>query len=152
MSLPSRDLCALLADEETVVAAGFDYGSDYEEDRVGGNVFLDRHPDDPDFSVAVYSLPGSVDDVAWGYDRLVWQIYVRGTPEDPERAYDLAAAIRVACQGLHSVRLSSGATLVRGWVWEGQATSIGHDDRGRPEYTLHVEFEITAATDLRPLG
>jgi hypothetical protein len=140
-------LASWLADEGL---EGFTYQADGYDPA--GNVFLDWHPDQPDLSVCLMGRPGSVDDAGYGYDRVVVQVITRGPAGGQAQAWQLCEDIRLAVTGLHSVDLAEGVTVVRAWAWEGQPTAMGNDDAGRPEYTVHLELELTQPTGLRPLG
>jgi hypothetical protein len=113
---------------------------------VGGDLFVDYLPSQPDAARAVFHTGGVAPDGRLGWDTLTVQL--RSRDMDPQAAYDWLLAAYSRLHGLDHYQLG-GYYLVGCNAIQPAPVNIGRDQAGRQEYTLNLALTIRNQTTHR---
>lgn len=120
----------------------------------GGNVFVDWMPDQPDMAVAVMSQPGRPQRSKLPHDLPGIQLLVRGTKDTLRTTVELADDLYSLFAGMGRQVLAADTAdeviVVGCTAAQSSPVPLGRDDKGRPEYSLNLEFHIHNPTLHRP--
>lgn len=117
----------------------------YQADAVGGDLFFDAMPSEPDECVVLTGYGGPESDSKTPYDEPRVQVRVRGTA-DPRVSRQRCEAIRSELHGLGPVTLPDGTRLILCVAMQASPQSMGRDDAGRFEHVVNVRCEIRQPT------
>lgn len=112
------------------------------------NLFLNFQPDSPDNCITVYdtSAPAIDESNAFSVDQFGIQIIVRNVASD--KARDKIMDIHKGLAGFGGERFVKDGVMIHALLVVSSPTSIGIDEIGRSEWTVHYYLRVASSGNL----
>lgn len=118
----------------------------FEPDTASGTIYIEKLPQQPDQAIGLFLTGGPASSRKHGYDMPVLNVQVRGNPNAPGAAVELAWGVYSALHALHSVTLEDGTRIIDCAGVQSGPVSIGLDENERPRYSLNFQMEVRNIT------
>lgn len=118
------------------------FGS-FNESGIGGNIFINTMPAQPDAALAIYTTGGPGSDPQNKYGRANIQVLIRTVPNDPRAGEAAATNMINALNGFNSDYLTAGGNyIIDVSAVQSYASNIGQDQNARFEYSQNFTIEF----------